>query len=96
MVQIFDWKAGKLTQEFKAGKDMQYETLWFHPQGDWLLAAVGGTQKGANLSVFDRKQKRLLKEITAPGPVFGMAVSEKFDAIYMVGCGAALKWEFTV
>ncbi len=96
LVQLFDWKAGKLTQEFKAGKDMQYETLWFHPQGDWLLAAVGGTQKGANLSVFDRKQKRLLKEITAPGPVFGMAVSEKFDAIYMVGRGAALKWEFTV
>ncbi len=95
LVQIFDWKTGKLTQEFKGGKDMQYESLWFHPQGEWLLAAVGGTQKGAVLSFFDLKQKRLLKDVTAPGPMFGLAVSEKCDVFYTVGRGAALRWDFS-
>jgi hypothetical protein len=47
------------------------------------------------LSFFDRKQKRLLKDVPAPGPVFGLAVSAQWDAIYTVGRGAALQWEFT-
>ena len=89
----------KLEREVKAqvkgGKDMQYESLWFHPQGEWLLAAVGGTQKGAVLTAFDLKQTRLLKEVAAPGPMFGLAVGEKLDVFYTVGRGAALRWDFS-
>jgi WD40 repeat protein len=95
LVQLFDWKSGKLTGELRGGKDMQYETLWCHPRGDWLLAVVGGTAKNAPLSFFDVKQKRLLREVAAPTPIFGLAVSEKFDVLYTVGRGAATKWEFT-
>jgi WD40 repeat protein len=95
LVQVFDWKAGKLTRELRGGKDMQYETLWFHPKGDWLLAVVGGTQRNATLSCFDLKEKRLLREVQAPGPMFGLAVSEKLDALYTVGRGAAIKWDHT-
>ncbi len=95
LVQICDWKTGRLTQEFKTGKDMQYESLCFSPRGDWLLAAVGGTQKGAVLSFFDLPEKRLVKEIGAPGPVFGVAVGDKDEVFYTVGRGATLRWTLT-
>jgi WD40 repeat protein len=93
LVQVFDWKAGKLTQEFKAtGGAGQFETLSCHPQGDWLLGGVGGGGKSV-LQFFDLKQKRLLKEVSSPMPTFGLAVSENADALCTVGRGHVLKWE---
>jgi WD40 repeat protein len=94
-VHLVDWKTGRVTQDLKGGKDMQYESLWFHPQGRWLLAAVGGTQKGAVLAVFDLEQKRLLKEVAAPGPLFGLTVDDKRDLCCTVGRGAVLRWGFS-
>jgi WD40 repeat protein len=93
LVQVFDWKAGKLTQDFKnTGGAGQFETLYFHPQGDWLLAGVGGGGKSL-LQFFDLKQKRLLKDVPSLMPTFGLAVNENVDAFYTVGRGQIIQWE---
>jgi WD40 repeat protein len=93
LVQLFDWKAGKSIHEFKtAGANAQYEVLWFHPKGDWLVAGTGGGNKNV-LHFFDLKQKRLLKEVQSLMPTFGLAVSENADALYTVGRGQVIKWE---
>jgi len=45
MMQVFDWKAGKLKYELKGptqpGQDQPFETLWFHPSSEWLVAFPG-------------------------------------------------------
>ncbi len=93
LVQVYDWKAGKLTHEMKAGTNLQYETLWFHPRSGWLLALVGGAQQKTSMTFYDLKQKSVAKDIPSPAPSFGLAVGENHDALYTVGRGLVAKWE---
>lgn len=92
LVQVYDWQAGKLTHEFKTnGSNSQYEVLRYHPQGDWLLAGVGGGGKSV-LHFFDLANKRLAKEHASP-PVYGLALGENSESLYVVGRGGhATKW----
>jgi WD40 repeat protein len=93
LLQVFDWKAGKMTHEFKtAGTNAQYEVLAFHPRADWLLAGTGGGGKNL-LHFFDLREKRLLKEVPGLMPTFGLALSEEANALYTVGRGQVIKWE---
>jgi hypothetical protein len=102
MVQVYDWKAGKLTYELKGptqpGHDKPFETLWFHPSSEWLLAFPGLARENSAstlISIFDLKEKRSAKDISSPIPNFGLAASEKADVLYTVGRGTVSKWEFT-
>jgi WD40 repeat protein len=92
LVQIYDWQATKQLHEFKTtGSNSQYEVLAFNPQGDWLLAGIGGGGKTV-LHFFDLPNKRLAKEHNS-GPVFGLALGETYDALYTVGRGGQVtKW----
>ena len=93
LVQVYDWKAGKLTHDLKGGQHLQFETLWFPPGSEWLLALVGGTPQKPSLCFFDLKQKRLIKEIANHSTIFGLAVGDKGDTLYTVGRSLAAKWE---
>jgi WD40 repeat protein len=92
MVQVYDWQAGKQLQEFKSkDSNSQYETLCFHPRGDWLLAGVGGGSK-TGLHFFDQAGKRLVKDLPS-AHVFGLEFVEKTGTIYTVGrAGQVNKW----
>jgi WD40 repeat protein len=86
LVQLFDWHAGKQLHEFKtSGSNSQYEVLRFDPDGDWLLAGIGGGGKTV-LHFFDVANKRLIKELPSPA-VFGLALGDDGDSIYTVGRG---------
>ena len=102
MVQVYDWKAGKLTYELKGptqpGHGNPFETLWFHPSSEWLLAFPALARQGSAstlISIFDLKEKRSAKDISSPIPNFGLVASEKADVLYTVGRGTVSKWEFT-
>jgi len=99
IVQVYDWKAGKLSYELKgtstAPNNHPFETLWIHPGSDWLLAFAGEVSQKALMAVFDLKEKRLVKDIPTAGPNFGLAVSEKMDVVYTVGRGKAVSWQLT-
>ncbi|OAI41527.1 hypothetical protein AYO40_00400 [Planctomycetaceae bacterium SCGC AG-212-D15] len=92
LLQEFDWQTGKQLQEFKSkDSNSQYETLCYHPRGDWLLAGIGGGAK-TGLHFFDLANKRLVKELAAPA-VFGLMFVEKTSALYTVGrAGHVAKW----
>ena len=86
-------KPCSFTRRFKTnGANAQYETLQFHPQGEWLLTGVGGGSKTL-LHFFDLAQKRLVKEIPSFMPTFGLAVSAGVDALYTVGRGQVIQWK---
>jgi len=92
LVQVYDWQAGKQTHEFKSnGSNSQYEVLRYHPQGEWLLAGVGGGGKSV-LHFFDLANKRQIIEC-ASAPVYGLALGDEGDALYAVGRGGHVtKW----
>ncbi|NBO92476.1 MAG: hypothetical protein EBV06_09240 [Planctomycetia bacterium] len=93
LVQMVDWRSGKLTHEFKVGSNIQYEALWVDSNSEWLLALVGGSSQKPTLSVFDLKQKSLLKDLASPMPSFGLTVNEKRNNLYTVGRGQVVRWE---
>ena len=70
------------------------ESLAFHPNGDWLVAA-GGDNSGF-LIFFDlADSKKSVRDEKAPMHVHSIAVNESGDAIYAVGHGKIAKWIVT-
>lgn len=94
LVQSFDWQSGKKTYEQKLGSNSQFECLYFHPQSAWMLTAVGGSGSGGAMYFLDPAQPKVLKETPATMPTFALAVNQTADAIYTVGRGKAIKWDF--
>jgi WD40 repeat protein len=91
MVQVFDWRTGQKTHEFKAGGNGVVENLRFHPGGEWLLGALGAGAAG-KLLFYDLAQKKVLKEVAVPMLVFGVALNETGDVIDTVGRGQVVRW----
>jgi WD40 repeat protein len=91
MVEVFDWQTGQKTHEFKAGGNGVVENLRFHPRGEWLLGALGAGNAG-KLMFYDLGQKRVLREVSAPMLIFGMAMNESGDVIDTVGRGQVVRW----
>ncbi len=91
MVQVFDWRTGQKTHDFKAGGNGVVEHLAFHPRGEWLVGALGAGAAG-KLMFYDLGQKKVLKEVAAPMNIFGMALSEGGDVIDTVGRGQVVRW----
>ena len=92
LVQIFDWHAGQQLHELKAGENLQFETLRFHPQGDWLLAASGGGSK-SRIVFMNPADGTLIKEIDSQMPIFGVALNEESNKVYSVGRQQIVVWE---
>lgn len=92
LVQIFDWQAGKQLHELKAGENLQFESLCFHPQSKWLLAASGGGSK-SRIVLMNPHDGALTKEIDSQMPIFGVALSEAADKVYTVGRQRIAVWE---
>ncbi len=92
LVQIFDWQAGKPLHELKAGENLQFESLCFHPQGNWLMAASGGGSK-SRLILMNPQDGTLIKEIDSQMPIFGVSLSDSADKVYTVGRRQIVVWK---
>ena len=91
-VEIFAWQAGERTHSYvdNSFKGL-VESLAFHPNGDWLVAA-GGDNSGF-LMFFDlADSKKSFRDEKAPMHIHSVAVNESGDAIYAVGHGKIAKW----
>ncbi|MFT5522290.1 MAG: WD40 repeat protein [Pirellulaceae bacterium] len=92
LIQVFDWQIGKQLHELKAGENLQFESLRFHPQTKWLLAASGGGST-SRLVFMNLEDGSLIKDIDSQTPMFGVAVNEAADKIYTVGRQRISAWE---
>lgn len=96
LVEMFDWQKGEKTYELKLNDNAQYECLAFHPAGEWLLAAVGGTpgDPTAKIVFLDPAKPHVLKDTLATMPTYAFALSEDASTLYTAGRNKVLKWEF--
>jgi len=91
-VEIFAWREGERTHAYgdNSFKGL-VESLAFHPNGDWLVAA-GGDNSGF-LMFFDLADStKAFRDEKAPMHVHSIKVNEAGDAIYAVGHGKIAKW----
>jgi WD40 repeat protein len=93
LVQVFDWRKGQKTHEFRVGTNFVFENLRFHHAGAWLMGAAGGVQAAAKLVFFDLEQKKVLRDVAAPMPVYGMTMNGTSTSIYGVGRGLLVQWD---
>jgi WD40 repeat protein len=83
-VEVFDWRKGERTHEFPGDKFQGLvESLVFHPQGDWLLAA-GGYSDGFFM-FFDLGSKKVMQQEKVPFYVHDLALNENADTAFAVG-----------
>ena len=94
LVQIFDWKESKQLHKLSAGDSLQYESLCFHPQSNWLLAASGGGNK-SRIIFMNPDDGTLIKEVDSQMPIFGVTLNEAADKVYAVGRERITVWEMT-
>ncbi|MFT7642446.1 MAG: WD40 repeat protein [Pirellulaceae bacterium] len=92
LVQIFDWQAGKQLNELKAGENLQFESLCFERNSQWLLAASGGGSK-SRLILMNPDDGTLIKEVDSQMPIFGVAINETAEKVYAVGRQQITVWE---
>jgi len=95
-VEIFAWQSGEKTHTYgdNSFKGL-VESLVFHPNGQWLVAA-GGDQNGF-LMFFDvGDTKKSMRDEKAPMHIHACAVNEAGDALYAVGHGKLAKWTISV
>ena len=91
-VEVFDWQAGKRTNEFPGDKFKGLvERLEFHPSGDWLLGA-GGAGDGF-LMFFDLKEKKAVRQEKVAMHVHGATLNEAGDTVYAAGNGKIVTFE---
>jgi len=95
LVQVFDWKSGERTHEFKQGSFV-FENLAFHHQDDWLLGAAGGGGSDRKLLFYNLQSNSMFKELIAPTPIYGMALSETSETIYGGGREKVVQWDLKV
>ncbi len=63
-VEIHDWRNKKLLGEFSPEKRGMVEHLHYHPGGDWLLCAGGGSKNF--LTFIDPKDRKMLQDEAPP------------------------------
>ncbi|MFN0197699.1 MAG: WD40 repeat domain-containing protein [Planctomycetaceae bacterium] len=92
-IEIFDWKKGERTHEFP-GDEVKglVEFMAFQPEGNWLVA-VGGDH-GGFVKFIDLKEKKIIKQITAPGHIFDARLNDTQDALYIAAFNNLLVCEF--
>jgi hypothetical protein len=91
MVSLYNWRTGALTHEFKIGRDFQFENLCYSQRGDWLVAASGGG--GAKMAFFDPERRQVIRELTPPTNLFGLALGENSEMLVGVGRNQIVQWD---
>lgn len=91
LLQVFDWRAGSQTHEFKDGGNFFYENVQFHHEGQWLMATPGAGN-GSNVNFFDLESNKLLKKIDALR-MYDMVLNEQSDMLFAVSNGQVVKFE---
>jgi WD40 repeat protein len=81
-VEVFDWARGQRLLEF-TGPQGIINHLQYHPRGDWLLAAGGGSN---GIALFYNVSRRAMVHQGAfPMHVHEVAFNEDFTTLYAVG-----------
>ncbi|HKI19898.1 MAG TPA: hypothetical protein VKA15_18560 [Isosphaeraceae bacterium] len=84
-VEVFDWQRGERTHVFTSDKFKGLiHRLWFHPQGDWLLAGGGGDKDGF-LMFYELGAKKTVAQEKTPMVIHDLALNENGDTLYAVG-----------
>lgn len=94
LVQIFDWKAAKMTHDLPTKINGFFEAIQFHPKESWLFAGCGAGD-GKKIVLFDLEKKTAIQELPTNTPIFDIAISDAADAIVAVGRGKAIRWELS-
>ncbi|MBM3983689.1 MAG: WD40 repeat domain-containing protein [Planctomycetes bacterium] len=94
LAQVFDWKAGKMTQDIPVKVNAFFEAIAFHPKEPWLFAATGAGE-GKKVLILDVEKASVLQEITSNIPVFDMALNATADTLVAVGRKKAFCWRLS-
>ena len=103
LVQIYDWKSGEQSHDFRDGGNFFYERIKFHHEQQWLLGAAGaGTDQ--KLVFFDLNKNEIMHQMDAGMLTFDLAVGTESATLYTVGRrgnsnvgtnGTLVEWEMT-
>ncbi len=92
LVHIFDWQTGEQTQKFEHDKRKGLvETLKYHHEGKWLLAA-GGDNSGF-LLFCDLETGKFIQEEDTKMHIHEFALNETSDTIYAVAHNNIAVWD---
>lgn len=94
LVQVFDWKTGKMTQDVPVKVNAFFEAVAFHPKQPWLFAATGAGE-GKKVVILDTEKASVLQEIVSNTPLFDMALNATADTLVAVGRKKAFCWRLT-
>jgi WD40 repeat protein len=92
LVQVYDWKSGERKNQYQHEKRKGLvETLRFHHDSKWLLAAGG--DNGGFLLFMDLNSNKYIREEDAKMHIHEFALNEESDTIYAVGHNNMAVWE---
>lgn len=94
LVQIFDWKAGKMTHDLVTKLNCFFESVQFHPKEPWLFAGCGAGA-GEKVVLFHLDKKEVVQEFPAGKTIFDIALNESADALIAVGRSKAIRWQLS-
>jgi len=94
LMQIFDWKAGKMTHYLPVNINGFFESVQYHPKEPWLFAGCGAGE-GKKVVLFDLDKKAVVQEFPVGKPVLDIALNETADALVAVGRAKALRWQLS-
>lgn len=94
LVQIFDWKAGKMTHDLPVKINGFFESVQYHPKEPWLFAGCGAGD-GKKVVMFDLDKKAVVQEFPVGRPVLDIALNGSADALVAVGRAKALRWQLS-
>lgn len=84
MIQVYNWKSGEQTHDFRVGGNFFYERVKFHHEGAWLLGAAGAGG-GHKLVFFDLEKKEIAHQQNSGMLTFDLVMSKTSDTIYVAG-----------
>lgn len=83
-VEIHDWRNKKMLGEFSPdNKKGMVEHLHYHPSGDWLLCAGGGSK--AFLTFIDPKDRKMLQDEAPPMYVHDVVFDDEHKKLFAAG-----------
>ena len=94
LVQIFDWKAGKMTHDLPTKINGFFESIQFHPKDPWLFAGCGAGD-GKKVVLFDLDKKAVIQEFPTGRPILDIALNESADMLVAVGRAKAIRWHLS-
>lgn len=84
IIQIYNWKSGEQTHDFRVGGNFFYERVKFHHDGDWILGAAGAGSE-QKLVFFDLEKKEIAHQVASGMLTFDLEMGPASDTVYAVG-----------